>query len=537
MDDDDTRLGRDAFDRRAWREAFGLLSRAAHATPLGGADLERLANAAYLLGDHIAFRDALERAHRLYLRHGERCRAARCAFWLGLTLLFRGDAGQAGGWLARARRHVDGVDCVEHGYLLLPLAEQRLRAGDGAAAESVAADAVAIAERFGDTDLGACAWHVQGRALIAQRRSRAGLALLDEAMLPVITGELSPIVTGLIYCSVIAACQQVFELRRAREWTSALARWCEAQPDMVAFTDTCLVHRAEILQRNGAWPEAMAEVCRASDGADVHAAAAARYVQGDIHRLRGELVAADRCYRDAAALGGEPQPGRALLRLAQRRPDAARAAIEPLLAAASDPLQRATLLPAHIEISLALDAPDNACDGCAELERIAADFDTDVLRAMAAQARGSVELARGDARASLNPLRRAFAIWQQLEAPHEAARTRVLLGLACRSLGDEEAATLEFDAAGAAFARLGAAPDLARVDALRRRAGGSPHALTVRELEVLRLVAAGDTNKAIAARLRLSERTVDRHVSNILTKLAVPSRAAATAWAYERRLL
>jgi DNA-binding CsgD family transcriptional regulator len=361
-------------------------------------------------------------------------------------------------------------------------------------------------------------------------------------MLAVVAGEVSPIMTGLIYCSVIEACQEVYALSRSREWTSALAHWCEQQPEMVAFTDTCLVRRSEILMLQGAWPDALAEACRAcersSQGLDRDPPGVALYQQGEVRRLRGEFATAEREYRNASQLGWEPQPGLALLRMAQGRGDAASAAIRRVLGAATDRLQRAKLLPAYVEIMLATGDIEAGRTGCRELAEIAERFGTDVLRAMAAHAIAAVNLAEGDARAALGPLRLAFDMWHKLEAPYEEARVRVLMGLACRALGDDEAAGLEEGAARAAFERLGAAPDVARLDTLGGR-GGSPqrHPLTPRELQVLRMVVAGKTNKAIAAALFVSERTIDRHVSNILSKLDVPSRAAATAYAYDHKLL
>jgi ATP/maltotriose-dependent transcriptional regulator MalT len=365
--------------------------------------------------------------------------------------------------------------------------------------------------------------------------------ILDEAMLAVSAGELSPIMTGLIYCSVIEACQQVYALSRAREWTSALFRWCQQQPEMVAFTGTCLVRRAEILQLRGAWPDAMTEAhraCARSQEANKEPPGAAFYQLAEVHRLRGEFAAAEEAYRDASRLGCEPQPGLALLRAAEGRTDAAYASIRRVVNSASDPLQRTRLLPAYIEIMLAAGDVQEASSACRELEEIAENIDTDALRAMAANGRGAVALAQGDAQGALGPLRRAFDAWQQVEVPYAAARVRVLVALACRSLGDEETAALEFSLARSIFQQLGAAPDLARLDTLERHEPSvNRQSLTPREFQVLRLITAGKTNKAIATELSLSERTIDRHVSNILTKLDVPSRAAATAYAYNQKLL
>jgi DNA-binding CsgD family transcriptional regulator len=348
-------------------------------------------------------------------------------------------------------------------------------------------------------------------------------------MVAVTSGGLSPIVTGLLYCSVIDGCQAVYALGRAREWTAALTHWCEQQPDMIAFTGLCLAHRAELMQLDGAWRDALDEARRAARRGT--ATGQALYRQGELHRLRGALAEAEAAYRDASRHGCEPQPGLALLRLDQGKADAAAAAIRRALAETTEPSKRALLLPASVEIRVAIGDLDAARRACADLEAIAERRDGGMTEALVAHARGAVALAGGDARAALVALRRASTLWQELAVPYEAARVRVLVARACHALGDEDAAALELEAARGVFERLGAEPDLARLTP------SAPHGLTARELEVLRRVAAGRTNKAIAAELVLSERTIDRHVSNILAKLRVPSRAAATAYAYEHELI
>ena len=388
--------------------------------------------------------------------------------------------------------------------------------------------AAEIGERCGDADLIACARHDQGRIRIQQGQVEKGLALLDEVMVAVTAGELSSLVTGLMYCSVIQACQEVYAFGRAREWTAALAQWCEEQPEMVAFTGVCRVHRAEIMQLRGAWQEAIEEAQRAREraqGVGRQAAAAALYQQAEVHRLRGEFAAAEEAYRSASQWGLEPQPGLALLRLAQGRTDAAVAAIRRAVGATADRLQRTKLLPAHIEIALAVGNIRKRAAPATSWRRSPASFDTGVLGAMAAHARGAVELAEGDPHAALGSLRRAFEVWQQVEAPYAAARVRVLIGLACRALGDDDGGGLELDAARAVFEQLGAAPDLARIDALIQGASSvHRHGLTPRELQVLRQVAAGKTNKAIAAELCLSEKTdrpaCEQHLHQARRRLA-----------------
>jgi DNA-binding CsgD family transcriptional regulator len=541
---DQLERGRRCYAQRTWADAYASLSLADEALPLGAEDLELLATSASMIGLDDVHLAVLERAHHTHLDAGEALRGARCAFWIGTQLAIRGEMGGAAGWLGRAQRLVEREqrDCVEQGYLLVPLMMQQEDAGDYEAAYATAVQAAGIGERFGDPDLLALALHEQGRALTKLGRVEAGLGLLDEAMVAVTAGELSPIVTGLIYCSVIEGCQQVYEVRRAGEWTAALTRWCEEQPDMVSFTGRCLVHRAEIMQLHGAWPDALEEARRAglrlAQAMNTAAAGEAAYRRGEIYRLRGQHAPADEAYREASRCGWEPQPGLALLRLAQGDFPAAAAAIHRVVGETAEPLRRAGLLPACVEIMLAVGDPQAAGRACRELEAISEGYRGGMLGAMVAQARGAVALADGDTWAALVALRDACRSWQELGAPYEAARARVLVGLACRALGDEDAGEMELDAAARVFRRLGAAPDLARAQELSR-ATASPAAggLTAREVEVLGLVASGRTNRAIADELVISEKTVARHVSNIFTKLGVSSRSAATAYAYEHKLV
>jgi DNA-binding CsgD family transcriptional regulator len=454
--------------------------------------------------------------------------------------LLMGEMARGGGWLARARRMIEegNLDCVERGWLLVPAAIQSFEA-DPTTAHATFGQAVEIGARFGDPDLVAIARNGQGWALIRLGQTAAGAALLDEAMVAVTAGEVSPFVAGGVYCAAIEACQESFDLRRAREWTAALTRWCESQPDLVPYRGQCLAYRAEIMRLHGDWPDAMEEAQRARDRLSGHPAVGmVFYQQGELHRLRGEFPEAEEAYRQANQWGHSPQPGLAELRLAQGDVAAAAAAIRRVIDETQDRAARSRVLAASVEIGLAIDDVGAARAAADELSQIAADLDAPLLRAGSARATGAVLLAEGDARAACDTLRRAWTAWRELEAPYEAARVRVLVGMACRALADEDTAEMEFDAARSVFEQLGAAPDLARVDSLLRRATSrETHGLTPRELQVLRLVSAGRTNKAIAAELVLSERTVDRHLSNIFTKLRVSSRTAATAYAYEHRLL
>jgi DNA-binding CsgD family transcriptional regulator len=539
--EDELKRGRAAYGRRAWKSAHESLSRADRTAPLAAEDLELLATSAYMLGRDNEYLSVLERAHHAFVEAGQTHRAFRCAFWVGINYALRGEMGPAGGWLGRAHGIVGEEESVERGYLLVPLVFQHEARGDFAAAAAVAADAAALAKRFGDTEGQALTLQTHGYMLIKAGRVREGLPLLDEAMATIAGGNVSPIATGIVYCGVILACQEAYEVRRAQEWTAVLTRWCEKQPDLVAFTGRCLVHRAEILQLRGDWSDALEEARRAGErlaqSFNRAAAAQAFYRQGELHRLRGEFEPAETAYREASRFGWEPQPGMALLRLAQGRRGAAAATIRRALDETTQPLRRANLLPAHIEIMLAVGHVEEARAGCRELEEIAAPYESALLAALVAHARGAVELAAGDARSALVSLRQAGETWRELDAPYDAARARLLVAEACRALGDDDTMALELEAARDAFAQLGAAPDLAQLRSAPRGATGRAYGLTPRQVEVLRLVAAGKSNREIAASLVISEHTVARHVQNIFATLGVSSRTAASAFAFEHDLV
>jgi DNA-binding CsgD family transcriptional regulator/tetratricopeptide (TPR) repeat protein len=533
--------GRALFARKVWAESYRSLQAADRDAPLDAEDLERLAIAAYLLGRDDDCEAFTARAHQTFLDRGDREGAARAAFWLGFALLARGAMAPASGWLARAARMLDEgqLDCVVRGYLLIPTAIQHVVQGDPSAAHAAFSQAAEIARRFGDRDLVSLAGHGRGRALIRLGHISEGVALLDEAMASVIAGDVTPLVAGDVYCSVLEACQETFDLRRAYEWTTSLARWCATQPDLVRYRGECLLYRAEVLQLRGEWNGAARD---AQDACALlmsrPAVGAAFYRLGELHRLRGEFTKAEEAYTRAHERGRKPQPGLSLLRLTQGHTDAAAAAIRGVLLDTQARPARARMLAAAVEILLAAADPVSAREASAELSAIATSFGAPLLSGTSAHATGAVHLVDGDIGAASTSLRQACEIWRDLEMPYEEAQTCVLLATVCERRGDQDGRRLELETARRLFKQLSAEPCLARIaepsEGVTRQSFGS---LSEREVQVLRLLAAGKTNRAIAVELFISDKTVARHVSNIFDKLGVSSRTGATAWAFQPNLI
>jgi DNA-binding CsgD family transcriptional regulator len=534
---DDLERARQAFERRDWATAYDQLAVVAD---LGLEDLLKLATAAYLAGDNDVSVRALQRGYQVAVEGGDTLAAVRFALLLGLVLSARGESAVAGGWTSRAQRLLaDQPDVVEHGYLLIHDFFRCLDQQDFPGALRVATEMAATGRRFGEPDLLAQGLVCEGRTLMYAGQVPEGLALLDEAMVGVAAGEVSPIFAGNTYCAMIEACQEVLDFGRASAWTTALTRWCDTQPGLVPFTGQCAVHRGQILRLRGAFVAALEEyegACRryAATGAPA-AAGFAMSESGDVLRIRGAYAQAESCYDQASGFGYEPQPGLALLWLARGRLPAAVAAVRRLLAETGGSVQRSRMLPAAVEILVATDSGDEAEAAAAELTKISEAFGCNGLRATAAYCGGLAALASGDVHRALPQARQAKQLWGDLQAPYEVARARVLVGKAFRELGDEDSATAELTSALRTFTDLGAVADRQEVEKLLGR--NAPGGLTQRELEVLRLVASGNSNNVIAQRLVLSEKTVARHLSNIFAKLDVPSRTAAAAYAREHALL
>jgi DNA-binding NarL/FixJ family response regulator len=519
-----------AYDARAWQRAFDLYD----LTPdLDARAFDRFAVSAMLLGRMADYYAIRERAYHQALAAGDVLDAARAALWIGTQKMVEGEFGSGGGWMARAARIVAEHDTGSEvrGYLLMAEAFGALAEGDLSRAISLSAEAAGIGRRHQDPDLTSLALHQEGQFLLEAGRPDEGLARLDEAMVGLTGGELSPMVTGIVYCGVIAGCWSVYELRRAQEWTTAMTAWCDSQPELASFTGECKVRRAELKQLQGAWSAALDELADVrSEDVDVWAAGCAAYVRGDLDRLQGAFEAAEEGFSEAARLGFEPQPGLALLRLARGSSQAAAAMMRRSLAETTVVGKRIELLFAATEIMLTVGEKQEAAKAVEELAALSSSSRSPIVTALHQQALAAVQLADETPEVALAPLRSALGTWVRIPAPYQEARTRVLLAAACRALGDRESANHELDRAKGIFTDLGATPDVALLT-------GGEGGLSPRELEVLRLVATGATNKAIAARLVLSERTVDRHVSNIFIKLGVSSRAAATAYAFDRQLV
>ena len=473
--DDSLEAGRQAAQRHAWRDAYELLRSADAAGRLTAEDLESLAEAAWWTGrldEAIALR---ERGYAAFVQDGETRRAAALAVMLSTDNLTRGAMSVSGGWLARAERLLaDEPEAAEHGHVALVRGLTAFDVGDLEAAARELGRAQELGARFGDRNLQAMALVFNGTMLVSTGRIAEGLALLDEATAAAVGGELEPLATGVVYCVTIDSCQALGECGKAAEWTDAANRWCD-RLDVTGFPGACRIHRAEVLRLRGNWPEAeeqALQACEELHDYNRYVTAYGFYEIGEIRRRRGDFASAEEAYRKADELGHDPQPGLALLRLAQGKVDAAATAIKRVLERESpDPLGRARKLPAQVEIALAGGDGRRAREAAEELERIADDYRvggrrTPALEGAVQLAWGQVRLAERDWDGASAALRAAKEVWEKIGAPYETAHARLLLGLAYRGEGDEDGARDELVAAKTTFERLGAVLDLQRASEL-----------------------------------------------------------------------
>ncbi|MFC5789265.1 LuxR family transcriptional regulator [Agromyces tardus] len=531
--------GRAAAADRRWADAYERLAGVEATEGLAASDLELLATAALLRGEPQAAVDALSRAYERHLADGNTAGAARSAGWLALDLIELGDFTRSVVWAARGMRLVNAMPepGALAGFVRLAPAVGQMGSGDPGEARHRFEEVLAIAERHEDGELVALAMLGLGKSLIEVDAIPQGFACFDRAMASVAAGEVAPVPTGVISCAVISDAIMAFDLERATEWTSVLDRWCRDQPELITFSGQRHALEAGLMLLRGAWAEAStaAELALSRFRAgDYRAVYGAPYQLAELARLRGAFHSAEESYRRAGESGWEPEPGLSLLQLAVGRTRRAQDEIR-RSAAGADPFTRRYLLPAIVEIEVAAGDLDAARRGVEELRAAELGAPTPMLAATVAAAEARMLLASGDAAAALDAARTAAHAWQALDAPYERARSRASAGRALMELGDRDAALAEFRAAREVFLALGADPALAELAEVMgdRRAG----VLTAREVEVLRLVSTGLTNRAIGERLSLSEKTVARHLSNIFGKLGLSTRAAATAYAYENGLV
>ena len=541
--DDTTKFlrgAREALERHDWLAARDGFNAARQRAELCADDLNALGDAAWWVGDPGEALSAYEGAYRLFLQGEQPRQAAISAMGLAVSLFLKGDVELGSGWMNRAQRLLrDEPEGPEHGYVMYLDLESALGGGDFDVVIAKARNVREMGRRHGDANLSAMGILFEGRALVRLGQMNEGLALLDETMVAVLSDDLMPEWAGNIYCHLMAAFYELADIRRAGEWVNATARWLKTLPPAVLFTGICRIHRSQVLQTKGAWEQAEREallVCAELNQLHVVGAAEGHYQIGEVRRLRGDLAGAEEAYQRAHERGRDPQPGLALLRLAEGRIEAASASIRTALAAQpDDPLARFRLRAAQVEIALAAGDGPGAERACEELEATASSYGTSGLRAVAVHARGALLLAGRSPEEALPTLRAACGRWRDLDAPYEAARVCLLLAEAYGALGDGDAAMRELEAAATVFERVGATLDLKRMADLRARPI-LPDGLTARQAEILALVAAGKSNRVIAEELVISQKTVARHLSNIFTKLGLPSRTAAAAYAFEHQL-
>jgi DNA-binding CsgD family transcriptional regulator len=540
MDAVDQRLeqARSAHARRDWPTAYELFGEVRRSADLSADDLFALADAAWWLGLIRETLEVSEECHERFLSEGRVEDAAMVALGTGFNWFLRGQPEIGSGWVSRGQRLLEKVPpCVAHGFLLSMEADERLAGGDADGALEAADRLMQLGKQIGEPVLASFALAVQGEAAIHRGDTRRGFALLDEAMLPVLAGRVPPDMAGNLYCRMMTLCHHLADASRARHWTDVTESWCETFPSAVMFAGVCRVHRSQLLRLQGSWDEAERSSSLATvelAELNVEAVGEAHYELGEIHRLRGDLVAAETCFAAARSLGRDPQPGAALLLLAQGRGEDAAAVLRVLLTEVADPFLRVRLLHAQAQVGVALEDAALVRASTGELDLLAATYRTAGFQAWAEHARGAAHLLAGEHAVALRSLRGARATYESMGASYDVATTRLLIARALAGTGEAAAAAAEERLADEALASLGAArpPGSTAPVAGRLLPGG----LTAREAEILAAVCEGLSNRDVAARLVISEKTVARHLANIYAKIEVTSRTAAMAWAHRNGL-
>jgi DNA-binding CsgD family transcriptional regulator len=533
--DDQLERARAAYAACQWDEAYDGFASVVAGDAVSTEDLAAQADAAWWLGRTDESLDLYEAVYRRSADRGEPS-AARLAVETGFLWLVRGEETVASGWFARADRLLrDRPEGVEHGYLQHLAVLELLETGRFEDAASLARRICELGRRHDDATLCALAQVLEGVAAVRGGDLDSGLAAIDEAMLAVRSGAVDRSWAGNLYCQLMSLFLELADLQRARAWTEATERWCRQHSHAAMFTGICRVHRAQLLHLEGALQDAersAAQACRDLADMNVDAVAAAHYELGELRRRRGDLAGAERSYVRAHELGRDPQPGMALVRLAQGRPTAARRAVEAALTATDQPLRRVPLLTAQTTIADHLGDAEQAGRAADELFTIAERFASPGLVAAARQAAGTARLLAGEADRALPLLREAQGRWRDLDVRGEAATVQLAVARALDAVGDADSAERERSLATEVLTGLGIVTSTGQSGGRRDTAG-----LTPREREVLALVATGDTNAGIASRLVLSERTVERHLSNVFRKLGVSSRTEAARFAFVNGLV
>jgi len=535
---------RDAHRRREWSAAYDALSGLRRTGPLDGDDLAALSDAAWWLGLIRQSLEACEEGHDRFLADGRLDRAAMLAIEAGFSWSLRGEPEIGAGWVSRARRLLAGQPTGTAQAMLMWMdARARAEAGDVEGALHDCDRLRTLGGELGEPVVGCLALALEGSLVVLGGDTARGFELLDEAMLPALAGRIPPDFAGNLYCQMLSVCHEVGDVPRARRWTEATQRWTDTFTSAAMFVGVCRVHRSQLLRLSGEWAAAEREAAAANHELaelNVEAVGEARYELGETHRLRGDLDGARAWYAAAAELGRSPEPGVSLVLLESGRHDEALAGVQQALLEEGEPCRRARLLAAHVEIAVEAGRADLAEDPALELEALAHRFGTPGLRAWAGQARGTALLGADDPEGALPHLRVALFEYDAMGAAYDAATCRALLGKAFGALGDDRAAHVETEAGRRAFEDLGATPRVAWLTRLTAGVAGPttlPGGLTERETQILALVAEGSSNREVARRLVISEKTVARHLANVYLKLGVGSRTAASAWAHRQGLV